>query len=91
MSETDYANDYASGRPVVRADKHDIVEDAVRGFNERHGVLGWDATIDWYAWGDYSIHLTRWGKDVATVYDDLDAFEQIESQVDEGFYAEATA
>lgn len=88
MSETDYANDYASG--IATLDR-DAINDAVRGFNERHGVLGWDATIDWYAWGDYSIYLTRWGKDVATVYDDLDAFEQIESQVDEGFYAEATA
>jgi len=88
MNELNTRSDYSTGlAPSAR----DLVEDAVYGFNERHGVHGWDATIEWFAWGDYSINVTRDGRQVASIYDDLDEFEHFEGLVDEGYYEEASA
>ena len=85
-------NDYATGAfPLTSTEVRELVEQNVRDFNERHGITGWDATIDFFHWGDWVIHITHFGAHIQSIYEDLDAFECFESKVDEGLYMEASA
>lgn len=92
MSDTYIGNDYATGLiDLDPAEKRDMVEQVVVNFNDRHGLHGWDATVEFYRGGDYLITVTHNGREATSIYDSLDLFEAFESRVDEGEFMEAVS
>lgn len=80
--DTNPVNDSATGIDDRSAVNN--TEEAVDTFNTWAGPRGYDATVERFAWGDWSIHVTLDDHRIATVYNDLDEFERVARRVDEG-------
>lgn len=80
--DTNPANDLATGIDEYSA--AELADEAVDTFNGWAGARGYDATVERFHWGDFSIHITLWDHRIATVYNDLDEFARVARRVDEG-------